>query len=328
MSSKIVVQTSELDMDSKIKVWDVLLQNTIWIYFVICIILFSLGSPYFLTVSNLTNVLVQGSFIGLLAIGMTLCMVNGNIDLSVGSVLTLAASLSVGLQPECGILASILIALVAGITLGVFNGVITVFSGVNSFIVTLGSMIGIKGLVFVYTGEQSFFSDNMRFIEFNEVVIGTTIISLISVTFLVLIFFFHWFLSRTVHGRNAYAIGGNLQAAVNSGIRVSRHVIINFALSGFLAAISGVLLASRMGSSTPNLGHNYELWTIIAVVLGGTALQGGTGSMTKTLGGVLTLAVIRNGLNLMNVQSFYVLIILGLVLVMALIVEKFVGKSA
>jgi len=319
--------TNELQIDWKIRVRNILFQNTIWLFLVFCIIFFGIASKYFLTVTNLTNVLVQGSFIGLLAIGMTLCMINGNIDLSVGSVLGLAASLSVGLQPDYGIFPSILIALGAGLVLGILNGTLTVFSGVHSFIVTLGSMIGIRGLVFVYTKEQSFFATDMRFIEFNEIVIGSTVVSLISVLFIVLILFFHWFLSRTVHGRDAYAIGGNLQAAENSGIRVKRHITINFAITGLLAAVSGVLIASRMGSATPNLGNTYELWTIIAVVLGGTGLYGGTGSMIKTLGGLLTLAVIRNGLNLMNVQSFYVLIILGIVLVLALIVDKLVGKN-
>lgn len=322
-----VGKTSEMQLVSVKKIQDIILQNSIWLFLVICLISFSFSSEYFLTVTNLTNVLVQGSFIGLLAIGMTLCMINGNIDLTVGAVLGLAASLAVGLQADFGIVVSILAALAAGLLLGLLNGTVTVFSGVNSFIVTMGGMIGIRGLVFVYTGEQSFFAADMRFIEFNEIMIGSTIISLISILFIVLILFFQWFLSRTVHGRDAYAIGGNLQAAVNSGIRVKKHVIINFTISGFLAAVSGVLLASRMGSSTPNLGNIYELWTIIAVVLGGTRLQGGSGSMLKTLGGVLTLAVIRNGLNLMNVQSFWVLIILGSVLILALIVDKLVGQK-
>jgi ribose transport system permease protein len=324
---KVADSTYELQIDWKIKVRNIILQNTIWIFLILCMIIFGSASKYFLTVTNLTNVLVQGSFIGLLAIGMTLCMINGNIDLSVGAVLGLAASLSVGLQPEYGIIVSIIIAIGAGLGLGILNGYLTVLSGVHSFIITLGSMIGIRGLVFVYTKEQSFFANDMRFIEFNEIVIGSSIISLISVLFIVLIIFFHWFLSRTVHGRNAYAIGGNLQAAENSGIRVKRHITINFGITGMLAAVSGVLMASRMGSSTPNLGNSYELWTIIAVVLGGTGLYGGTGSMTKTLGGLLTLAVIRNGLNLMNVQSFYVLIILGTILILALIVDKLVGKN-
>jgi ribose/xylose/arabinose/galactoside ABC-type transport system permease subunit len=322
-----VEKTSEIQLVSVKKIQDIILQNSIWLFLVICLIFFSFSSEYFLTVTNLTNVLVQGSFIGLLAIGMTLCIINGNIDLTVGAVLGLAASLAVGLQAEYGIIISILAALTAGLLLGLLNGVVTVFSGVNAFIVTLGGMIGIRGLVFVYTGEQSFFATDMRFIEFNEIIIGSTIISLISTLFIVLILFFQWFLSRTVHGRDAYAIGGNLQAAENAGIRVKKHIIINFAISGFLAAVAGVLLASRMGSSTPNLGNIYELWTIIAVVLGGTRLQGGSGSMWKTLGGVLTLAVIRNGLNLMNVQSFWVLIILGSVLILALFIDKLVGQK-
>jgi ribose transport system permease protein len=306
---------------------DSILQNSIWVFLVICTVIFSFASEYFLTFTNLTNILVQGSFIGFLAIGMTLCMINGNIDLTVGAVLGFAASLAVGLQADYGVVFGICVALAVGLLLGVLNGVLIAYSGVHAFIVTLGGMIGIRGLVFVYTGEESFFATNMQFIDFNEVMIGSTPISLISVSFIALAFFFQWFLTRTVHGRDVYAIGGNRQAAENSGIRVKRHIIINFAISGLLAAFSGIMLASRMGSSTPNLGSIYELWTIIAVVLGGTGLQGGSGSMMKTLGGVLTLAVIRNGLNLMNVQSFYVLIILGLILILALVVDQVVKKN-
>lgn len=304
-----------------------ILQNSIWVFLFICMVFFSFASEYFLTFTNITNVLVQGSFIGFLSIGMTLCMINGNIDLTVGAVLGLAASLAVGLQPDYGMVFGIIIALSAGLFLGVLNGVLVVYSGVHAFIVTLGGMIGIRGLVFVYTGEESFFATNMDFIDLNEIIVGSTAVSLISISFIALAFFFQWFLTRTVHGRDVYAIGGNRQAAENSGIRVKRHIIINFAISGFFAAFSGVMLASRMGSSTPNLGNIYELWTIIAVVLGGTGLQGGSGSMLKTLGGVLTLAIIRNGLNLMNVQSFYVLIILGLILILALVVDQVVEKN-
>ena len=129
-----VGKTSEMQLVSVKKIQDIILQNSIWLFLVICLISFSFSSEYFLTVTNLTNVLVQGSFIGLLAIGMTLCMINGNIDLTVGAVLGLAASLAVGLQADFGIVVSILAALAAGLLLGLLNGTVTVFSGVNSFI--------------------------------------------------------------------------------------------------------------------------------------------------------------------------------------------------
>jgi ribose transport system permease protein len=294
-------------------------RNSIWLFLVIAVAFFGLESPHFLTVTNLSNILVQGAFIGVLAIGMTLVMINGNIDLSVGSILGLGACLAVGLQPH-GIWVGVTGALTAGLLLGWLNGLIVEKTGVSSFIVTLGGMIGIRGLVFVYTGENSLSSENMAYIDFSMLSVGP--ISIIAVVFVVLLVLFQWILAQTPHGRDAYAIGGNRAAAINAGTRVSRHVIVNFMIAGLLAAVTGILMSTQMGAATPNLGSSYELWSIIAVVLGGTRLTGGVGTMWGTLGGVLTLAVLRNGMNLIQVEPFYVLIILGFALIVALILEK------
>ncbi|MDA3919905.1 MAG: ABC transporter permease [Salinisphaera sp.] len=294
-------------------------RNSIWVILIVCLIGFSFGSPYFFTVFNLSNILVQSAFIGFLSIGMTLIMINGGIDLTVGSTLALCACLAIGLQ-QYGLVVAITGALGAGLLLGFLNGIIVVKTGVHSFIVTLGGLIGIRGLVFVYTGENSLSATNMSFMNFGMISIGP--VSLIAILFLVFIAFAQWALSRTRHGREAYAIGGNRQAAENAGVKVSRHIVINFMVSGLMAAVAGITMSTQMGAATPNLGTNYELWTIIAVVLGGTKLQGGAGALWGTLGGVLTLGVLRNGMNLMHVQPFYVLVLLGVVLILALIVDK------
>ncbi|HKJ95022.1 MAG TPA: ABC transporter permease [Gammaproteobacteria bacterium] len=299
-------------------------RHPIWLFLAACVIFFSFGSPYFFTPFNLSNILVQSAFIGFLSIGMTLIMINGNIDLTVGSTLALCASLAVGLQ-DYGLVVAIAGAVAAGLLLGLLNGVIVVKTGVHSFIVTLGGLIGIRGLVFVYTGENSLSATNMSFLDFGMISFGP--ISIIAVLFVVLMLAFQWMLSRTRHGREAYAIGGNLSAAENAGVKVSRHIVINFVISGLMAAVAGITMATQMGAATPNLGTNYELWTVIAVVLGGTKLQGGAGSLWGTLGGVLTLGVLRNGMNLMHVQPFYVLVILGLVLILALFVDKQINKE-
>ncbi|MES1953145.1 ABC transporter permease [Salinisphaera hydrothermalis] len=294
-------------------------RNSIWVILLVCVVGFSFGSPYFFTVFNLSNILVQSAFIGFLSIGMTLIMINGNIDLTVGSTLGLCACLAIGLQ-QYGVAVAVTGALGAGLLLGFVNGIIVVKTGVHSFIVTLGGLIGIRGLVFVYTGENSLSATNMSFMDFGMISIGP--VSLIAVLFLGFMLFAQWALSRTRHGREAYAIGGNRQAAENAGIKVSRHIVINFMVSGLMAAVAGITMSAQMGAATPNLGTNYELWTIIAVVLGGTKLQGGAGALWGTLGGVLTLGVLRNGMNLMHVQPFYVLVLLGVVLIFALIVDK------
>lgn len=297
-------------------------RHPIWLFLVACLVFFSFGSPYFFTTFNLTNILVQSAFIGFLAIGMTLIMINGNIDLTVGSTLALCACLAVGLQ-DYGLFVAVLGALAVGIGLGFVNGILVVKTGVHAFIVTLGGLIGIRGLVFVYTGENSLSASNMSFMDFGMASIGP--FSVIAILFIALLLLFQWVLSRTNHGREAYAIGGNYSAAVNAGVKVNRHIVINFMISGLMAAIAGITMSTQMGAATPNLGTNYELWTIIAVVLGGTKLQGGAGSLWGTLGGVLTLGVLRNGMNLMHVQPFYVLVILGVVLILALFLDRQFG---
>jgi ribose transport system permease protein len=301
-------------------IFDIITKQPIWIFVLICIIFFSFSSPFFFDLSNFTNILIQASTIGVIAIGMTFVMINGNIDLSVGATVALAASLAVGLQPQLGITGAVFVGLLSGVLIGGLNGIIAWKTGVDAFIVTLGAMIGVRGLVFIYTGEQSFYAHDLAYSDF-----GAS--SLFSVPVLALIFIFliilsHLVLKYTIHGRNVFAVGGNRIAAKEAGIRVGPHMLVNFILIGFLAALSGVLLSTQMGASTPNLGRNYELWTITAVVLGGTRLTGGYGSIIGTFGGVLAIAILRNGMNLLQVPSFFVLIILGSILIIVLFIDK------
>ncbi len=291
----------------------------IWVFVIALFIFFSFMSEYFLSFGNITNILVQTSTIGLIALGMTFVMINGNIDLSVGAILGLAASLAVGLQ-EVSMTLAILAALGSGILLGALNGFVVWKTGVNAFIVTLGAMLGVRGLIFLYTGEQSFFAMNFAFADFGTSTIGP--VPVLAIIFLVCALIMHLVLTRTGHGRNTFAVGGNPEASIDAGIRLGRHMMINFIIVGFFAALAGVLLASQMGAATPNLGRDYELWVITAVVLGGTKLTGGYGSIVGTLGGVLAIGILRNGMNLMQVPAFYVLVILGAILISVLIIDK------
>ncbi|MCE9664588.1 ABC transporter permease [Halomonas sp. M5N1S17] len=291
----------------------------IWLFVIAIFIFFSFMSEYFLSLGNITNILVQTSTIGLIALGMTYVMINGNIDLSVGAILGLAASLAVGLQDH-GLTIAIIAALASGMLLGALNGLVVWKTGVNAFIVTLGAMLGIRGLIFLYTGEQSFYSMNFAFADFGASTIGP--IPVLAIIFLLCTLVMHLVLTRTGHGRNTFAVGGNPEASIDAGIRLGRHMMINFIIVGFFAALAGVLLASQMGAATPNLGRDYELWTITAVVLGGTKLTGGYGSITGTLGGVLAIGILRNGMNLMQVPAFYVLVVLGVILISVLIIDK------
>ena len=294
--------------------------HPIWIFVAVCLVGFSLATEHFFALQNFTNILVQTSTIGVIALGMTFVMINGNIDLSVGATLALAASLAVGLQDTLGLVPAVVVALGAGVALGALNGLVVWKTGVDAFIVTLGAMIGVRGLVFVYTGEQSFYAMNFAYSDFGASSIGP--LPTLAALFLGLAALMHYVLSSTVHGRNTYAVGGNREAAINAGIRVGPHMLVNFMLVGFMAALAGVMLSTQMGASTPNLGTNFELWTITAVVLGGTKLAGGSGTILGTLGGVLAIGILRNGLNLMQVPAFYVLVIMGAILIAVLFIDR------
>jgi ribose transport system permease protein len=296
-------------------------RHPIWLFLLAEVAFFTVASPYFMTVSNLSNVLQQGSYIGFISIGLTLVILTGNIDLTVGSIVGLCGCLSVGLQPHLGLPCAILIAAIAGLLLGSLNGFITEFAGINSFIVTIAGMIGIRGLVFLYTGTESLSSEDDRFNDFGTMAIGPiSVTAILSVLIFVTI---NWILSRTIFGREVYAVGGNRSAAINAGVNVSRDVIITFSLSGLMAAISGISMAAQLSGATPILGEGYELWAVIAVVVGGTTLRGGSGSLLGTLGGVMALAALRNGMNLIHVEPFYVLVITGLALIVAMLADNY-----
>ncbi len=305
-----------------------LIRNPIWGFVVLIFVFFSVSNEYFFDAGNFQNILVQTSTIGLIALGMTMVMINGNIDLSVGATLALAASLAIDIQSwaifaswgSWAILPAVTAALLCGVLVGALNGLIVWKTGVDAFIVTLGAMLGIRGLVFMYTQEQSFFAMNFAYADFGMSSIGP--LPTLAVLFLVCALIMHLILSQTVHGRDTYAVGGNRDAAVNAGIRVGPHMLINFMIVGFFAALAGISLSTQMGASTPNLGREYELWTITAVVLGGTKLTGGSGTMIGTLGGVLAIGILRNGMNLMQVPAFYVLVILGSILIAVLFLDK------
>lgn len=297
----------------------------IWLFVIVLLVFFGFMSEYFFTASNLFNILIQTSTIGLIALGMTYVMINGNIDLSVGAVVALSAVLAVDLQQYVGIPMAILIALATGTALGFLNGMIVWKTGVNAFIVTLGAMQGVRGLVFVYTEEQSYFAMDFSYSDFGTSTFAG--IPTLAIIFLGFALLMHLILTRTVHGRDTYAVGSNIEAALDSGIRAGRHMVINFMIVGFFAALAGITLSMQMGAATPNLGRDYELWTITAVVLGGTKIAGGSGSIIGTLGGVLAIGILRNGMNLLQVPSFYVLVIMGTILITVLMLDQYTTRS-
>ena len=217
------------------------------------------------------------------------------------------------------------LALFVGVVLGAINGIIVWKTGVDAFIVTLGSMLGYRGLVFVYNGENPTSNLNWTLVDFAE----ASVFGIETPTiFLAVCALLMWLLmTRTVHGRNAYAIGDNRDAAVNAGIRVGPHMMINFMLIGFLAALSAVVFYSASGSVNPNDGTLYELWVITAVVLGGTKLTGGRGSIIGTIGGVIAIQLLRKGLGHIGADTAMVNLVIGTILVAVLYLDKQLNRK-
>lgn len=310
-------------------------QGAIWAFIVVELIFFSVAGEFlslsekaFMDFDNMLLLLKQSAPIGIIALGMTIIMVNGNIDLSVGATFALSAivlldSMTWPIFDGLGdgvIFVGWALALLTGVVLGAVNGFIVWKTGVDAFIVTLGSMLGFRGLVFMYNGEQPTSHLNWTLVDFAE----AQFLGLHTATwFLAAVVLVLWFvMNKTVHGRNAYAIGNNREAAVNAGIRVGPHFLINFMLIGFLAALSAVVFYSESGSVNPNDGMLYELWAITAVVLGGTKLTGGYGSIISTLGGVIAIQLLRKGLGHIGADTETVNLVIGLILIAVLFLDR------
>ncbi|MFY1713961.1 ABC transporter permease [Tritonibacter mobilis] len=309
--------------------------GAIWGFIVLELIFFSVAGEFlslsdkaFMDFENMLLLLKQSAPIGIIAMGMTIVMVNGNIDLSVGATFAIAAivlldSMTWPIYAGLGdwvIPVAWLLALAVGTLLGALNGLIVWKTGVDAFIVTLGSMLGYRGIVFMFNGENPTSHLNWTLVDFAEAQflgLHTATWFLLAVTLAI------WFLmARTVHGRNAYAIGDNRDAAVNAGIRVGPHMMVNFAIIGFLAALSAVVFYSESGSVNPNDGQLYELWVITAVVLGGTKITGGAGSVIGTFGGVIAIQLLRKGLGHIGADTSTVNLVIGLILIAVLFLDR------
>ena len=307
------------------KIFTALKKQPIWLILLGMVFLSSILVPDFFAFGNFKNVLVQSAVDGMLALGMTFLMINGYFDLSVGTVMGFTAALSIGLQPY-GLVVAIVVALLAGAAIGAINGFFVAKAKINAFIVTLGSFIEVRGLIYIYTQEQALVGEVMDFGMFGASdFLGLPTLFIIM---FVLMLLAEFVLRKTPHGRNTYAIGGNIEAAENSGIPVDRTIWTNFIICGFTAAIGGVLLASRLNAATPTLGWpDKNLMTIAVVVLGGTSLAGGYGNITRTLGGLFTFGVLYNILNLLGVQSYYNTLITGIVLILVVYIDSHIRKN-
>lgn len=280
-------------------------------------------SPDFRTVNNFLSLLRQSAINGLIAFGMTCVILTGGIDLSVGSVLALtsiicAHTIKIGLPAPL----SMLIALIFGIILGTISGLMVTKSRLQPFIATLITMTGYRGLTMILSGGKpiSRLGNNLLL---NHIGKGSFLGIPIPVWILIIFFaIFLFVLKKTVLGRQIYATGSNAKAAELAGININNIKLIVYAVSGFMASLSGLILVSRLGSAQPTLGSGYELDAIAAVALGGTSMTGGRGKITGTLIGILIIAVLNNGLNIIGVSSYYQDVVKALVIFLAVISDR------
>jgi ribose transport system permease protein len=288
--------------------------------FVILLVVAAVSSEFFFSQTNLTNIARQMVTNGLISLGMLLVILTGGIDLSVGAVVALAGIMASGLQADLPLALAVLIALVVGSVAGSVNGLLVARFRLAPFIVTLATLSAFRGLVFVYS-DTPITPDDPSF----RTVLGGGFVGPIPVPVIIMLVCYAavWlFIGRTTPGRAIVAIGGNAEAVRLAGVNVRRHVVAAYVLSGFFSALAGVLLVSRLGIAQPNVGVGYELDAIAACVIGGAILGGGGGSVLGTLGGVLTLGLIDNLLNLFNVQSYYQQILKGVIIVVAVLARR------
>lgn len=290
---------------------------------IVLIVVVTAINPSFISPNNLLNLLRQVAANGFIAFGMTFVILTGGIDLSVGSTLALSSALTAGLLSNgVNALVAVVVGVISGGFLGALNGVLISKGKMAPFIATLATMTIYRGTTLVYTngnpitgiGDSFFFSFIGRGYLFG---IPFPVV-LMFVVFILLFLLLH----KTSFGRKTYAIGGNEKAAYIAGVKIDKIKILIYTISGVMASISGMIITSRLNSAQPTAGQSYEMDAIASVVLGGTSLSGGRGRIFGTLVGALIIGTLNNGLNLLGVSSFYQQIVKGIVIVIAVLLDR------
>ncbi|WP_276121460.1 MULTISPECIES: ABC transporter permease [Pararhizobium] len=302
----------------------------IFLAFLLLAVILSLSNEYFLTPGNISNVLLQTSINGVLAIGMTFVILTRGIDLSVGSVVALAGIVSASFattSATAGIAGgpypfyvALAIGILVGLACGALVGLIVSRFAVPAFVATLGMLSAARGMTLIYGGGKPVPALTS---EFRWLGTGNILGIPMPVILLAIVFAISWWvLTRTRYGRYIYAVGGNPHAAKTSGINVTRMKFSVYMISGSLSGLAGMMLSARTGSALPQAGIAYELDAIAAVVIGGTSLSGGVGRVTGTLIGALIIGVMNNGLDLMGIQSYYQQVLKGALIVGAVMLDQ------
>ncbi len=292
------------------------------------VVLFSLLSPkYFLRQDNLVQILLQSSITILTALGEFFPILIAGIDLSVGSILALSGIVTgklmvMGFDP---ILAVLIGGLLVGLVLGAINGLLVNFTGLHPFIITLGTNAIFRGVTLILSGASSVFGFPS---SFTDTLAGSIGIVPVPVVVALLVALLLWFVTaKTRLGRNIYAVGGNREAAFFSGIDVRLHTLVVFMISGVCAGLAGVLSTARLGAAEPSAGTGFETFAIASAIIGGTSFFGGKGRIPSVVVGGLIIGTINNGLNLLRVPTFYQLVVMGSLIIIAVSLDRMVAAT-
>jgi ribose transport system permease protein len=284
----------------------------------------SLASPAFLTVDNMLNILYQNAPVGIMACAVTLVVVGGNFDLSLGAMFSLSGVCAAWIAINVAVGLAFPAAIAAGAVMGLLNGLLVTELRVNAFLATLATSLVYRGAATAISGGYVMQVDSGTFTTLGQERLGRVQYSVI--VFVVVAVLLEFVLSRTMFGRYVYAVGGNRDAARLSGLKVDRIVITTFVIAGLAAGLAGLIDASTTGSGASTTGIGLELTAIAAVALGGTSIFGGVGSVWRTVVGVMLLALITNGFNLLGVESFYQDIVKGGLIVAAVAIGSVVER--
>ncbi|MCA1820240.1 MAG: ABC transporter permease [Pseudonocardiaceae bacterium] len=295
---------------------------------VVLFIYLSFASDAFISANNLINIGVQSAVVAIIAIGMTIVIITAGIDLSVGSVAALSGVLGALLVVQYGVPVPLAIVSGAatGAAAGVVNGVLVTQAGMAPFIATLGMLSVARGLVYIVTGSVAVSGAPPEFKLLGQGRLGALPLPILALVIVALAG--HFVLTRTKLGRYAYAMGSNIEAARLSGIPVKRYLSIVYIISGTLAGVAGMIAASRVDSGQPNFGIGLELDVIAATVIGGASLFGGEGTVIGTLLGALLIALIRNGSVLLDINTFYQQVIIGVIIWIAVYWDHYRRRRA
>ncbi|BCQ35628.1 MULTISPECIES: ABC transporter permease [Erwinia] len=287
----------------------------------IIVVTFSLLSPVFWTLPNLLNILQQSSINAIIALGMTLVIISGGIDLSVGPTAALSAVLGATLMVAgVPVPLAVMATLGVGALCGVFSGTLVAYAGLQPFIVTLGGLSLFRALALIFTNGNPIFGIPM---EFRNLINSTVFGVPTPIVVVVVIAVFLWVvMNKTPLGEYILAVGGNEEAARVAGVPVKRTKVTVFVISGVLASLAALILIARLGAAEPTIGNLWELDAIAAAAIGGASLMGGKGSIIGTLIGAVILGALRNGLTLLNIQAFYQLLATGLIIIIAMLIDR------